>query len=51
MTQDWDINSNIDTDDILSLLTKWDTEDCMYTPSTFNMKEYYDDDDGFILSL
>ena len=41
MIQDRDINSNVDTDDILSLLDEWDAEDCMYMPSTFHMKEYY----------
>ena len=28
--QDGDLNINVDTDDILSLLTEWDAEDCMY---------------------
>ena len=41
MIQDRDINSNVDTDDILSLLAEWDAEDCMDTPSTFHMREYY----------
>ena len=41
MIQDRDLNSNIDTDDILSLLAKWDAEDCMDAPSTFNMRESY----------
>ena len=36
-----DFDSNVDTDDILSLLAKWDSEDCMYTPSTFHMRESY----------
>ena len=36
-----DLNSNVDTYDILSLLAEWDTEDCMDTPSTFYMKKYY----------
>ena len=36
---DYDIN--VDTDDILSLLAKWDAEDCMDMPSTFHMKESY----------
>ena len=39
MIQDRDINSNVDTDDILLLLAEWDAEDCMDTPSTFNMRE------------
>ena len=30
--QDRDYDSNVDTDDILSLLAEWDAEDCMYTP-------------------
>ena len=41
MIQDRDINSNVDTDDILSLLAEWDAEYCMYTPSTFHTREYY----------
>ena len=32
MIQDRDLNSNVDTYDILSLLSEWDSEDCMYTP-------------------
>ena len=36
-----DINSNLDTDDILSLLDEWDAEDCMDTPSAFNTRGYY----------
>ena len=36
-----DINSNIDKNDILSFMADWDIEYCMYTPSTFNMREYY----------
>ena len=39
--QDGDFNSNVDTDDILSLLDDWDAEYCMDTPSTFHMREYY----------
>ena len=35
MIQDRDLNSNVDTDDILSLLDEWDAEYCMDTPSTF----------------
>ena len=31
MIQDRDINRNLDTDNILSLLAEWDTEQCMYT--------------------
>ena len=36
--KDMDYDSNVDTDDILSLLSEWDSEDCMDTPSTFHMK-------------
>ena len=39
MIQDRDLNINVDTDDILSLLAEWDAEDCMDTPSTFHMRE------------
>ena len=38
MIQDRDFDRNVDTDDILSLLAEWDTEDCMDTPSTFHMQ-------------
>ena len=41
MLQDRDLNSNVDTDDILSLLAEWDAEDCMDTPSMFHMSESY----------
>ena len=41
MIQDRYLNSNVDTDDILSLLVEWDIEDCMDTPSTFHMRESY----------
>ena len=41
MIQDSDLNSNVYMDDILSLMAEWDVEDCMDTPSTFNMREYY----------
>ena len=41
MIQDRDFDSNVDTDDILSLLSEWDAEDFMDTPSTFHMREYY----------
>ena len=37
MIQDGDIYSNIDTDDIMSLLVEWDAEDGMDMPSTFHM--------------
>ena len=38
ITQDRDLNSNVDTDDILSLMAEWYTEDCMDTLSTFHMR-------------
>ena len=34
-------DSNVDTDDILSLLADWDSEYCMDTPSTFHMRGSY----------
>ena len=39
--QDRYLNSNLDTDDILLLLARWDAEDCMDTPSTFHIIESY----------
>ena len=41
MIQYGDFNSNVDTDDILSLLAAWDEEYYMDTPSTFHMIESY----------
>ena len=41
MIQDRDFDSNVDTDDILSVLAEWDAEDCMDTPSTFHIRESY----------
>ena len=41
MIQDRDLNSNVDTDDTLSLMAEWDAEYCMDTPSTFHMRESY----------
>ena len=41
MIQDRDFDRNVDTDGILSLLDEWDAEDCMDTPSTFHMREFY----------
>ena len=41
MIQDRDFDSNVDTDDILSLLAEWDAEDCLETLSTFHMRESY----------
>ena len=38
MIQDRDLNINVDTDDILTLLAEWNAEDCMDTPSTFHMR-------------
>ena len=42
MIQDRVFYSNVDKDDILSLLAEWDSEECMDMPSTFHMREYYD---------
>ena len=39
--QDRDLNSNVDTDDIQSLLDEWYEEDLMYTPKKFHMRESY----------
>ena len=36
-----DHNKNVDTYDILLLLSEWDSGDCMYEPSKFHMREYY----------
>ena len=41
MIQDRDFDNNVDTDDILSLLAEWDTEQCMHTPWKFHMRESY----------
>ena len=41
MIQDRDLDSNVDTDDILSLLAEWYAEDFMDKPSTFHMRESY----------
>ena len=41
MIQDRDLDNNVDTDDIISLLAEWDAECCMDTPSTCHMREYY----------
>ena len=41
MIQDRDLNLNVDTDNILSLLAEWDAEYCIYTPSTFHMIEFF----------
>ena len=41
MIQYEDFNSNVDTDDILSLLAEWDAVYCMNTSSIFNMRESY----------
>ena len=42
MIQDRYLDSNLDTYDILSLLSEWDAEDCMDTPSAFHMRDSYD---------
>ena len=41
ITQDGDINSNVDTDDVLALLDECDAEVCMDVPSMFHMRESY----------
>ena len=41
MIQYEDFNSNIDTDDILSLMNEWNTEYCMDAQSELHMREYY----------
>ena len=41
MIQDRDYDSNVDTDEILSLLVEWDAEYCMDTTSTFHRRESY----------
>ena len=41
MIQDGDFNSNLDKDDIILLLAEWDSEYCMDTPSTFDIRESY----------
>ena len=41
LIQDGNLNKNVDLDDILSSLVEWDSEYCMDTPSTFQMREYY----------
>ena len=38
MIQDRGLNSNVYTNDILSLVSECDAEDCMDTPSTFHMR-------------
>ena len=38
MIQDEDLNSDVDIDEILSLLPEWDSEDCMDSPPEFNMR-------------
>ena len=37
----WYYDSNVDTDEILSLMAELDAEYCMDTPSTFHMRKYY----------
>ena len=41
MIQDRYFDSNVDTDNILSLLAWWDSEDCIDTQSMFHMRESY----------
>ena len=41
MIHNGDYDRNVDPDEILLLLADWDAEDCMDTPSTFHMGEYY----------
>ena len=41
MIQDRYFYSNVDMDDILSLLDEWDEEDCMNTPSAFHIRGSY----------
>ena len=41
MIQDEDLNTNVDTYGILSLLSEWSAEYCMNAPSAFYMREYY----------
>ena len=36
-----DINSNVYTYDIITLLVDWGAEDCMDTPSMFHTREYF----------
>ena len=38
MIQDRDLNRNVDTDDILSLLDEWESEYYMDTPPMFHMR-------------
>ena len=41
MIQDRDLNININTDDILSLLAELNVDDCMDNLSKFHMRESY----------
>ena len=41
MIHDGDINSNVDTNDIMSLMAEWDAENCMDTSSTSHTRECY----------
>ena len=38
MIQDRDLDSNVDTDEILLLLVEWDSEDFMDALSTFHIR-------------
>ena len=41
MIQFCNLNSNVDTDEIISLLAEWDADYCMDMPSAFHMRESY----------
>ena len=41
MIQDRDLNSNVDTDSILSLLALRNAQDCIDTPQKFHTRDYY----------
>ena len=41
MIQDGIFKKNVDMDEMLSLLTEWDTEYCMDVPLTFYIREFY----------
>ena len=41
MIQYGDLNINVDTNDILTLLAEWGADNFMYTPSMFHLRESY----------
>ena len=41
MIRNGSYSTNVVTDNILLLLVEWDVEDCMDSPSTLHMREYY----------